>query len=159
MSGIYCGNNALEPKLISGELNLGTKYKCLQKGIMKGRGLPKYEHNYQKIDNRKIYCGKSNILPQGYDYLGNLPMCLNKGIGIGKARFSFIDHQNNIKFYLKIFGLSSFLLSVLLYYIRPNLLLKYNKITNKKNIVWWKLIVLSILKSLFITLIVYIVIN
>jgi len=108
MNGIYCGNNALEPKLITGELNLGTKYKCLQKGL-----------------------------------------------GIGKAKFSFTDHQNNIKFYLKIFGLSFLLISALLYYIRPNLLLKYNKKQIKKNIIWWKLVFLSILKSLFITLLVY----
>ena len=42
MTAIYCGNNRLEPRLLSGELNLGTNYKCLQKGIVKGKSLPKY---------------------------------------------------------------------------------------------------------------------
>ena len=40
---------------------------------------------YTPIDNRKFYCGDKDILPPGYDRVGNLPSCLQKGIGIGRS--------------------------------------------------------------------------
>jgi len=84
---IYCGNNLLHENLVNGTSVLGTRYSCMRKGI--GRALfepadSAYLNNYQPIDNRKIYCGNNQELPVNYDYMGNLPMCLQKGIGIGK---------------------------------------------------------------------------
>ena len=156
MTAIYCGNNRLEPRLLSGELNLGTNYKCLQKGIVKGKSLPKYENNYQKIDERKIYCGKSNQLPYGYDYMGNLPICLSKGIGIGKARFAFGDKKANTLVYLLIFVINFILLSVLLYLIKPNFVLKYNKKTKTRYVNWYKLSIISITSSIITVFVVYV---
>ena len=84
---IYCGNNSTHSQVINGNKVLGTKYSCLQKGI--GNGLnseydSSYLEPYNPIDDRKMYCGNSNILPQGYDMMGNLPKCLQLGMGIGK---------------------------------------------------------------------------
>lgn len=88
MSQIYCGNNAKDSQLVAGNVILGTRYKCLQKGIGKGMSLPhdpNFAGEYEPIDNRTIYCGNSPELPDGYDMMGNLPQCLQKGIGVGKT--------------------------------------------------------------------------
>ena len=89
MPDIYCGNNSRDTRLLSGEQVLGTRYRCLKKGIGKGLHLPidpNYTGEYLPIDNRKIYCGNQNTLPNGYDSMGNLPQCLQKGVGIGKLK-------------------------------------------------------------------------
>ena len=89
MPGIYCGNNRETTELKNGNLQLGTRYSCLRKGIGKGLNEPKdpaYAGKYDPIDKRKIYCGNQNTLPDNYDSLGNLPQCLQKGIGIGKHK-------------------------------------------------------------------------
>jgi hypothetical protein len=89
MENIYCGNNSLDSDLINKKKILGTRYKCLRKGIGKGMKLPydyKYNDEYKPIDNRKIYCGKKDEVPIDYDIMGNLPFCLQKGIGIGKMK-------------------------------------------------------------------------
>ena len=83
----YCGNNLLDSELVSGQKNLGTRYKCLQKGI--GSGLycktkQKYNENYEPIDKRKFYCGNKENLPTEYSYFGNLHQCFSKGFGIGQ---------------------------------------------------------------------------
>lgn len=89
MTQIYCGNNAQEPQLLAGNVVLGTRYGCMRKGI--GRGMhmpydPKFAGAYIPIDQRRVYCGNQQNLPQGYDSLGNLPQCLQKGVGIGKRK-------------------------------------------------------------------------
>jgi len=86
MTNIYCGNNLVNQQLTNGQSILGTRYRCLQKGI--GRGMHSvnainYEGPYEPIDERKIYCGNQDVLPDGYDYMGNLPLCLQKGVGVG----------------------------------------------------------------------------
>ena len=48
---IYCGNNRQNSKLISGELDIGTRSQCLKKGV--GVGInqpidPDYLDNYEK---------------------------------------------------------------------------------------------------------------
>jgi len=152
---IYCGNNALDPKLLSGEYSLGTNYKCLQKGIMKGKSLPKYTGDYHKIDTRKIYCGKSNILPADYDYMGNLPICLSKGIGLGKARLSFgnIKKSTLSKSLLFLSGFSS--IFILLILIKPKYLTYYDKKTKsyKRNIL--NTLILSVILNCLMFLIIY----
>lgn len=132
MSEIYCGNNALSPQLERG-VNLGTKYQCLQKGI--GSGLnqpldPTYRGPYRSIDQRRMYCGKSDFLPEGYDMEGNLPQCLQKGVGIGKRqrasrfpRSNFILPKSNRKFIpIIIFIILAILLLITLYLSKPTFL-------------------------------------
>lgn len=87
MPEIYCGNNSLSTELQNKQL--GTRYSCMQKGI--GRGLtlpydPSYAEPYQAIDQRKIYCGNKDVLPEGYDSFGSICQCLQKGVGIGKKQ-------------------------------------------------------------------------
>jgi hypothetical protein len=83
---MYCGNNKLDPKVISGDLIIGNRYECLQKGIGKGLTLPSYNNNgYDPINREQIYCGKSNTLPRGYDRFGSNSQCFQKGVGVGKS--------------------------------------------------------------------------
>ena len=85
---IYCGNNKLNSKLVDGSLELGTRYTCLRKGIMKGKNLPydsDYAGKYEPIVTQKIYCGNKNNLPEEYDRFGSITECLQKGIGLGKS--------------------------------------------------------------------------
>ena len=87
MSRIYCGNNRLNEKLVSGTHNLGTRNQCFKKGRLVGLSLPydvSYSLPYQPIDNTKIYCEDTIVLPNDYDRFGTIRECLQKGIGIGK---------------------------------------------------------------------------
>jgi hypothetical protein len=86
---VYCGNNRLDTDVVNGNAVIGTRYRCFQIGY--GRGYhqpvdPNYNFNYDPIDNTRTYCGNQNILPEGYDILGNLPNCLKKGFGVGRRR-------------------------------------------------------------------------
>ena len=83
---MYCGNNRLDPKVISGELIIGDRYQCLQRDIGKGLTLPPSDNGYDPINREKIYCGKSNALPRGYDRFGSNSQCFQKGVGVGKSR-------------------------------------------------------------------------
>lgn len=86
--GIYCGNNARDLELRSGRKRRGNRYQCMKKGIGVGMSLPfdnTYATRYVPIDRRKIWCGKSNQLPAGYDILGTTGMCYTKGVGIGRS--------------------------------------------------------------------------
>jgi hypothetical protein len=89
MAQIYCGNNSQVPQLLAGNMIMGTKYRCMRKGVGKGLHMP-YDPNftgeYMPLDQRRIYCGNQNVLPEGYDSMGNLTQCLQKGIGIGKRQ-------------------------------------------------------------------------
>ena len=81
MSRISCSNN----KYIG---NKGTRYDCFRKGVGIGLNQPldkSYRNRYSPRDKRKLYCGKARRLPQKYDIMGNLPMCLQKGVGVGKT--------------------------------------------------------------------------
>jgi hypothetical protein len=84
---MYCGNNKRNRRLLNGELVLGTRYKCLRRGIGVGMNLP-YDHDYDEyepIEKTKIYCGKSDVLPPGYDRLGSIADCHRIGVGVGKS--------------------------------------------------------------------------
>lgn len=84
---MYCGNNRNFVGLKDG-MSIGTRYGCFKKGIGVGKNLPydkNYEKKYRPIDSRKIYCGKDNSLPEGYDIMGNNLMCFHKGVGVGKS--------------------------------------------------------------------------
>lgn len=82
---MYCGNNALDEKLLSGELALGTRYECMKRGVGAGLNAPARRRGaYQKLVEDKFYCGNKNILPAGYDRFGTLPDCVSKGFGVGQ---------------------------------------------------------------------------
>ena len=95
---IYCGNNSLHPSLQDTNTTVGTRFTCMKKGIGAGRNMdidPDYLQPYAPIDDRSIYCGNAEQLPEGYDYMGNLPMCLQKGIGIGKRNRARVQTGGN----------------------------------------------------------------
>jgi hypothetical protein len=84
---MYCGNNALYTGLINGTSVLGTRYKCLRRGIGIGRRLPFdpiYLEPYAPLFVDKIYCGSSPTLPQGYSRFGSLYDCHRAGVAVGK---------------------------------------------------------------------------
>lgn len=112
---MYCGNNRLHT---TGK-TIGTRYECLQRGIRYGKSLPvdpAYAGEYNPIDMRKFYCGKSDTLPEGYHDFGSNAMCFSKGIGVGKSirakneykaeskdqrvRFEFDGDKNNSIYYV-----------------------------------------------------------
>lgn len=153
----YCGNNSNFPGLLNGTHNIGTNRDCLRKGVGLGRSLP-YDKNYDEqflpIDQRKIYCGDGNVLPQGYDYYGNPPMCLQKGVGIGKASkvkpkaLYFIRYGLPVVIGVFLSGV----IFVVLYFSKAKFV---SKIVNKKSrIDWVKFIPYWLLFSLVIWLII-----
>jgi hypothetical protein len=88
-SPIYCGNNRNHSSLKKGKQKIGTRHSCLKKGVAIGLSLPydpEYENSYSPIDKRKTWCGKNNKIPKGYHILGNNPLCLQKGISLGKIQ-------------------------------------------------------------------------
>ena len=131
MSRIYCGNNRENTKLKNGNLQLGTRYSCLRKGI--GRGLnepkdPAYAGKYDPIDKRKIYCGNQSTLPDKYDSMGNLPQCLQKGIGIGKHKKASQFMKTIKKNYTSIIGVLVLIISlILLLNIKPKFITKLDE--------------------------------
>lgn len=82
---MYCGNNRLDPRLTSGQMIIGNRYACLKKGIGIGMRMEPYSGEYDPINRERIYCGKQDILPEGYDRMGNPTTCLQKGIGVGRT--------------------------------------------------------------------------
>lgn len=144
MTNIYCGNNAKSADILSGNKVIGTRYNCMRKGIGKGLNLPvdnNYLGDYEPIDTRKIYCGNAENLPDGYDLMGSLPQCLQKGIGIGKKQkaensnqhqlmssFSSNSKQNyKIVIYITIYILLCVSIFLVLYFTKPDF------ISDKKN--------------------------
>lgn len=81
---MYCGNNRLDPRVVNGDLVVGDRYRCFQRGVGKGMTLPPYSGGYDPIHNEKIYCGKKDNLPQGYARFGSNSQCFQKGVGVGK---------------------------------------------------------------------------
>ena len=87
MRRMYCGNNRLYRDLLNGSAYIGTRYKCLQRGIGIGRTLPydpRYLDDYAPIFEDKIYCGNSDLLPDEYSRFGTLYDCHRRGVSIGK---------------------------------------------------------------------------
>lgn len=81
---MYCGNNRLDPRVVNGDLVVGNRYRCFQRGVGKGMTLPPYSGDYDPIYNEKIYCGKKDNLPRGYARFGSNSQCFQKGVGVGK---------------------------------------------------------------------------
>ena len=141
MSDIYCGNNAANIDLMNGNSIVGTRYECLKKGIGRGMNMPPdptYTGQYIPIDERKMYCGTNPDLPDEYDYMGNLPHCLQKGVGIGKKLVSgFIGFATtNEKAPIVFFVFIIFMILILIYFAKPSFLFKkqiYHRKKRRKN--------------------------
>lgn len=154
---MYCGNNSLNSELVSGRTTLGTRYGCLRKGIGKGMYMPydpSYSQPYAPIDNTIVYCGNKNNLPLKYDRFGNLPECLQKGIGIGKKKrvgqgldggvsSKYVMHKN-ILMYILIWNIISIGVFCWLYFAKPKF------IKDKEGKINW--VKFSIFFSIFITI-------
>ena len=86
---MYCGNNAKDPGLLSGQKVLGTSYECFRRGVGVGKNLPRaeLEVDYEAIHKNRIFCGKK-FGPERegkYDRMGTPSECLRKGVGVGKG--------------------------------------------------------------------------
>jgi len=98
---IYCGNNMLSTEILSGS-HFGTRHSCLKRGFGLGYNttdekLDSYSNRYRPLDTRKFYCGNNNDLPENYDIMGNLPICHNKGVGMGiGAKLRIRQHNYNL---------------------------------------------------------------
>jgi len=84
---VYCGNNRRYHGLLNDTHIIGTRYKCLRRGF--GIGMYVINDNepdtgYEPIDDRRVYCGNNEQLPDDYDMFGSLSQCLQKGVGVGK---------------------------------------------------------------------------
>lgn len=169
---IYCGNNGLDENLVNGNIILGSRYKCLRKGIGTGLRLPydnKYNMDYEPIDKTKMYCGDKDILPDRYDIFGNLPQCLQKGVAIGKRQKAlkgepFLDVLKNKKYtYYYRFVLwlfISLIIFLLLYYLKPNFVLKNEDISinkNQKIIDWMKFLLIYFLLIIPLFIIIFVI--
>jgi hypothetical protein len=100
---IYCGNNRNHREILNGESDIGTPYKCMQKGFMFGRHHmpvdPTYADNYAQLMPRKIWCGKETLSSERlrnrrYDFNGTLPECYRYGLGAGR-RAKALDEEEH----------------------------------------------------------------
>jgi len=140
MTGIYCGNNHLDTELVNGKVRLGTPYGCMRKGVGVGLHLPydkKFAGAYAPIDQRKIYCGNEPMLPDGYDSMGSLSQCLQKGVGIGKRQVAQRGRPRyrSIILPISIFLLLSIGIFAFLYLNKPSIVTKISN--NGQKIIDW----------------------
>ena len=148
---IYCGNNNLHQPLINGEVELGTRYTCLKKGIGTGLNLPydaNYASDYEPIDNTRIYCGNNENLPRNYDRFGNLPQCLQTGVAIGKRQkalnYNFSENFVKTKMFFIIYIILLIIYTVIIIVLKPYFLLKNTTNINTANEKKFDLLKLSI---------------
>lgn len=153
---IYCGNNRNDPKLRTGTHVLGTNYQCIKKGIGIGINLPidnAYKQSYKPIDKRRFYCGDKKLPKKGYFAVGSPSKCLQTGIGVGKSirankknkvsmRFStkpsstYINIKKLYNIPIILFIIISIVIFLLLYFIKPRVVLKKSTKTDEKIINW-----------------------
>ena len=162
MSNIYCGNNSKSVDILSGNKVIGTRYNCMRKGIGKGLNLPvdnNYLGDYEPIDTRKIYCGNAENLPDGYDLMGSLPQCLQKGIGIGKKQkagnsnqrhlmpnFSSNSKKNyKIVIYTTIYILLCVCIFLVLYFTKPDFISDNKNVINTKKLLLYYISIIAVI--------------
>ncbi len=130
-SRLYCGNNALNG---TGKPH-GSRYDCFRVGIGKGRRLPydpQYTRGYRPIDNKRIYCGNrhdtlaaanANRDPNtpAYAIVGTSPMCLQKGVGVGKS-IRAREGRNYVRLiiFISFWALLTASTALILYHTRPS---------------------------------------
>jgi hypothetical protein len=137
---VYCGNNAMDPDLVAGNVVIGTRHGCLKKGIGVGLHLPvdpKYAGPYEPIDQTRKYCGDEDDLPEGYDMFGTVGDCLRTGVGMGKhmaATGVVKRHRPSIMIYLVSFMVLASGLFAVLYFVRPSIVVKT---VEKKTVIDW----------------------
>ena len=166
MPKIYCGNNARDSQLIAGEVEQGTPFGCMRKGIGIGLNLPydaRYNGAYEPIDDRRIYCGKSDEAPVGYHHIGSLPHCLQKGVGMGKRLKAKRGFQNVLSpepsryrsftttILVTLWLVLSGCVFLTLYIVKPNVVMRVDH-NNQKHIDWVRFIILYILIVLIMAL-------
>lgn len=149
---IYCGNNRLHTSLQNGTLSLGTRYKCLRKGIGRGMNMPldpDYQGDYDPLFQDRFYCGDEKKLPEGYDRFGTLSNCLTKGIGVGKRMVATQNQQGQMGFGNKSFEINYNLLFLIILTIF--FIIALYKIKNRKvKIVLSIIILIGLLTNLII---------
>ena len=161
MTKIYCGNNSQYPGLIDGTYKIGTRHACLKKGFGRGYHMPydkNFTGNYDPIDKRKIWCGNSDVTPDGYNSVGSLSQCLQKGVGCGKrlrAKKGYSVNKFKILIHI-IFFLISGAFFAYLYFYKPNIVTTKGN-DNIERIDWVKFLSFYIPIVLLINLIVFIV--
>ena len=86
---MYCGEQPVPPPDYD---VMGTRNKCLRKGVGVGMNMPddKVAEFLRKPRDRlppsaRLYCGDKQDLPDGYDGFGTKQQCMRKGVGIGMA--------------------------------------------------------------------------
>ena len=85
---IYCGD---QPALPDSYDEMGTRHRCLRKGVGAGMMMPDYRRAEFLARPRppptgpRLYCGNNAVLPPGYTRFGLKSECLKKGVGIGLA--------------------------------------------------------------------------
>lgn len=153
---MYCGNNLSFQGILNGTHYLGTKNKCLKRGVGVGKNLPfdeNYNNEYEPVDNRKYYCGNKEITPPNYFAEGSPSICHRIGVGVGKAIRSqepppnFMYFNRYILPYL-LFGLGCLIIFLILYNSKPNFVSKNDEIKKEIIIDWSKFIPYFILFSL-----------
>lgn len=75
---MYCGNNLLRN-------DHGTRYSCMRKGIYLGKESNSFEMYISNVEKDKVYCGTKTYVPNGYNRMGNLAECIQKGYGLGRS--------------------------------------------------------------------------
>jgi hypothetical protein len=174
---IYCGNNSLDSSLTNNTSILGTRYKCMKRGIGVGMNLkydPKYNQEYDPIDTTRIYCGDKNELPEGYDRFGSLPRCLQKGVGVGKiitakkvqksnklkkqGKYKFIGinmtHNKSVYIYAILLAISIF---IVMYIKKPSYVVKLKD--DKLTIDWKRFFLLYTLFCVIIFIVMFLFFN
>jgi len=167
MPPIYCGNNAQDDQLLDGTRIIGTRHGCMKKGFGKGFNMSydsKFAGPYTPIDKRKIYCGNNSEKPEGYDSIGSLSQCLQKGIGIGKRKRAdkgilgyspnYLENdcsQNNDYFFkmVVLFIVIEVLIFCYLYFSRPKIVT--TKDHKNIEIINWSKFILIYLISVFLS--------
>ena len=174
MQPIYCGNNAQDDQLLDGTRIIGTRHGCMKKGFGKGFNMSydsKFAGPYTPIDKRKIYCGNNSEKPDGYDSIGSLSQCLQKGIGIGKRKradketegilgyspnYSPSNYSPSNNYFFKmvfIFIVIEVLIFCYLYFSRPKIVTTkdHNKDHKKIERINWSKFILIYLTSVFLS--------
>jgi len=90
----YCGNNELDPRVLSSHSVFGTSSECFKKGY--GLGLnqhiqderefvQKWGGEYKPHVKQKLYYGDAKQIPQGYDARETLNQSMGRGFALGSV--------------------------------------------------------------------------